>query len=150
MFFTPIKAAVISFKPEYKIEFLKDIFISLSFVPLLSHFGIIPLLSSIFLQHLLSNEPGEASINYHYTLALHPVRFIAFVLGVKKIVDLFPKFEFIGSVLLIIALIVNFDLGPHFRFYHDWDRQHLDHGVILKKKNDRGSPLKMRLICGNV
>jgi len=131
LFLHPAKFLSLLFKPQ-KITFLKDLFVSVSFIPLLSPLPLLPVFL-IFLQHLLSFRTGEVNIHYHYTAELIPFIFVAFIFGIKKITDFLPKFTFLGPALLLIACIVFYLIGPYTGFVKEWKRTFSDHSVAQKE-----------------
>jgi uncharacterized membrane protein len=130
-FLHPSKAAAILFEPQ-KLVYLKKLFVSVSFVPLLSPVSLLPVLL-IFIQHLLSNRGTEVSLYYHYTAEIIPFIFIAFIFGVKKISGFFSYFKYLSWVLLLNTLVVNFFLGPHSRFIETWKSTAADQSIVQKE-----------------
>jgi len=130
-FLHPAKVAGILFQP-HKMFYLAQLFTSVSFIPFLSLLSLLPVFL-IFLQHLLSSRPSEVSLHYHYTAELIPFIFVAFVFGIKKITGVRSKSKYLGSILLLNALIANFVIGPHFHFMQEWKRLISDHRAVQKE-----------------
>lgn len=103
------------FRPQSLI-YLSHIFLPLSFLPLLS--PIILMLSlPFFLQHLLSARISELTIFYHYTAEIIPFIFVAFIFSIQLLLrnKWLKKYQILLKVFLLIVLIVsNIFLGPHF------------------------------------
>ena len=117
----PFKVAHIIVQPQ-KIKYLIDLFLSLSFIPLLSPLSLI--LSLPFLaQHLLSSRANEITLYYHYTAELIPALFVAFILGMERFrhIKFFMNHErFLAFFILMVALLTTIGLGPHFNFLNEW------------------------------
>jgi len=130
-FLHPAKVLSLLIKPK-KLIYLKELFIGVSFIPLLSPLALLPVIL-IFLQHLLSFRIGEISIHYHYTAEMIPFIFVAFIFGIKRITDFLPKFTFLGPILLVIACIVFYAIGPYAGFGKEWKRIFSDYSVAQKE-----------------
>ncbi|MBI3602459.1 MAG: DUF2079 domain-containing protein [Candidatus Omnitrophica bacterium] len=105
-----------------KILYLKDIFLPLSFVPLLSPLTLLPSLP-LLAQHLLSQRGSEITLYYHYTAELISPLFLAFIGGIaraRNIVFFKSREWFLTGILLLMALISNIILGPHFAFFKQY------------------------------
>ena len=129
-FLHPAKVLSLLVKPQ-KITYLKDLFVGVSFVPLLSPMPLLPVFL-IFLQHLLSFRTGEVNIQYHYSAELIPFIFVAFIFGIKRIMDFIPRFKCLGIILLLVAFIVAFVLGPYSNLMKEWKRLFAGYGVAQK------------------
>jgi len=56
------------------------------FLSFLSPLHLLPSLP-LFMQHLLSNRPQETNISFHYAAELIPFIILAFIFGVRKLLD---------------------------------------------------------------
>ncbi len=128
----PVFVLSLLFQP-YKIYYLLQLFVSVAFIPLFSPLALLPALL-VFIQHLLSFRPKEVSLYYHYTAELIPFVFVAFVFGVKRITASASKSKYLGGILLLNALVLNFVLGPHLHLMQDWKRIIFDYRVVQKER----------------
>jgi len=130
-FLHPVKVIAILFQPQ-KIDFLLKIFVSVLFIPFFAPLSLLPAFF-IFLQHLLSFRPGEASLHYHYTAELIPFIFVGFIFGIKKIHEGKSKYKLLGLLLIFNALISNLMIGPHLQMMQEWKRLISDHAFVQKE-----------------
>ncbi len=118
-FVHPLKTIGYMFMPN-KISYLFQVFAGVGLVPFLSPLVLLPD-SLLFIQHLLSSRPSELSLHFHYTAELIPFIFIAFIFGVKKLISWGVGPKYLGGILLVNALIVNFIIGPRFYLPEQWE-----------------------------
>ncbi len=116
IFAQPLNTLKIIFQP-HKIYFLLDLFGPLCLIPFLAPSALIPAIP-FFLQHMLSMRANEVTIFFHYSAELIPFIFMAFILGLKRILkDIkYPVSKFLPFFFIFAALFMSVRLGPHFSF----------------------------------
>jgi len=128
----PLKVLGIMFKP-LKIVYLAELLISVSFLPLLSLWALLPVFL-IFLQHLLSSRASEISLHFHYTAELIPFIFVAFIFGIRNLTSLKLNSRLIGSVLLFNAILAHGYFGPHLHLLEKFKELREDYGIGQKTR----------------
>lgn len=96
-----------------------QLFSPLMFVPLLAPLHLLPL-APIFLQHLLSNRGQEINLYFHYTAEMIPFIFLAFIYGIRKVLDfkLINKASpVLPAVILFVACAGVVQFGPHLKLF---------------------------------
>ena len=112
----PLYVLRFMFSPP-KVTFLLQLFGPICFLPFLSP-GLLLSVFPLFAQHLLSSRPSQTMIYYHYTAEIVPFIFVAFVFGIKNLLNVkkFMQHRFyLWIVLLFVSVGSTFLLGPHFR-----------------------------------
>lgn len=97
--------------------YLLQIFLPLSFLPLLSPAMLLPALP-FFLQHMFSRRASDLTIFYHYTAEIIPFVFIGFIYAIKFLLNhkwLKQREKQLKTSLLFILFVSNIFLGPHFK-----------------------------------
>lgn len=98
---------------EDRVNFLKQLFMPLGFLSLLSPLYLIFTLPDLGI-NLLSNNPQLHQIYYQYTPVITPFIFIAAVYGIKTLFKIFPKIpiHFYSLYLIIMMLYSAYTIGP--------------------------------------
>ncbi len=96
-----------------RLNYLKQIFMPLGFLSLLSPIYLIFIIPDLAI-NLLSSNPQLHQIYYQYTSAITPFVFIAGIFTISKIIKWFPKISkiYIGLYLLIFTLLSAYSYGP--------------------------------------
>ncbi len=134
----PLGILAIMFIP-LKLFYLLDLFGPLSFISFLSPVFLLTV-SPLFLQHLLSRRLTQVSIQYHYIAELIPFIFIAFILGVKRLISLrfFAKVNrrtILAKFLILVSLIFAYVVGPwpQLRYFAVIDLIRDDYDVVKEE-----------------
>jgi uncharacterized membrane protein len=99
---------------EHKISYLVQVFLPLSFIPLLSPCAMV-LSLPYFLQHLLSGRFSETTIYHHYLAEMLPLIFFAFISGIRNILKMTFLRSYQNSFIIClvgIALVSHLFHGP--------------------------------------
>ncbi len=96
-----------------RLEYLKQIFLPLGYLPLLSPLILIFAAPDLMI-NLLSNNSQLHQIFYQYTATITPFLFIAAIYSIKQLKNLFPKIPFtVFSLFLILSsLFSSIEFGP--------------------------------------
>ncbi|MBI2613341.1 MAG: DUF2079 domain-containing protein [Candidatus Levybacteria bacterium] len=114
IFLSPQKTIATIFDGN-QLDYLKQIFMPLGFLSLLSPLYLIFSIPDLLI-NLLSNNSQLHQIYYQYTSAITPFLFISAMFGVKQFTKWFPKFPKIYFViyLLLFTLYAAYSYGPLF------------------------------------
>lgn len=110
--FNPQKTLMLVFGSQ-KIEYLKQIFLPLGYLSLLSPFSLIFALPELLI-NLLSNNVQLSQIYYQYTSAITPFIFISSIFGVKTIKRItikIPNYVIIFYITIVIVYSA-YSFGP--------------------------------------
>lgn len=101
------------FLEENRLNYLKQIFIPLGFLSILSPLYLIFAVPDI-VKNLLSNNSQLYQIYYQYTVNITPFIFISSIFAVKKIIKLFPKTPdiYITAYLIFFTFFSAYSFGP--------------------------------------
>lgn len=111
--------------------FILHLFLPLLFFPLFAPLKLLPALP-LLLQHVLSSRATDLMIIFHYAAELIPFLFVGFIyaLGMFLKKGWFRNRLFSKVSLLLVALLSNLYLGPHFvlapYLFNQYKRDYLD------------------------
>lgn len=112
--FSPYKLVSI-ISERSRLEYLKQIFMPLGFISLLSPLFLIFTIPDLLI-NLLSNNTQLHQIYYHYTSTITPFVFVSAIFAVKQFTKWFPKFPklYIAFYLIASSIISSYLFGPMF------------------------------------
>ncbi len=95
-----------------RLEYLKQIFMPLGFISLLSPIYLVFSIPDLLI-NLLSNNSQLHQIYYQYSSTITPFIFISSIFGVKNLLKYFPKIKmYIGIYLILFTLLTAYLFGP--------------------------------------
>ncbi len=116
IFFQPAKVLRGILIPS-KLKYLKDLFLPLAFLPILSPTNLLMVVFSLA-EGLLSQRSTHFSIRYQYSSIITPFIFISAVYGLRNLLSwkfLAGKSRYVLGGILICSIISAITLGPLFR-----------------------------------
>lgn len=130
------------------VRYLAHLLLPLGGLWLLAPLALIGALPELAL-NLLSENPFQASIYFHYTAGLIPALFAASVLGAKRLVGRRPSvLPWLGPALVALAVVANFRLGAIPAWGYLPGGEDFQRSSINVTAHDRIAERALRLIPG--